>query len=238
MGCTGPTVPIVQAVEPAVIAETLDRAELAVDSGEPLTGTGFWPAVAGVKKDPALVEKYADRIASIDRRAFEPWPLIKVPLMAGTLIALAVTAAGMGLVAAAYYVEGPWAVVLFFAGFGALLGTTHGLGHLVVGAFVGIRFTHWFVGSIRQPQPGVKIDYATYLRTPPARRAWMHAAGAVTTKLVPFALLGAAIAADLPAWSVWLLIVTGVAMVVTDIVWSTKRSDWKRFGRERELAQS
>jgi hypothetical protein len=103
---------------------------------------------------------------------------------------------------------------------------------------MGMRFTHWFIGKISQPQPGVKVDYSTYLRTPASRRAWMHASGAITTKVTPFALIGAAVAADLPSWAVWGVPVVGVAAIVTDILWSTKHSDWMKFRREMEFAQT
>ena len=58
-------------------------------------------------------------------------------------------------------------------------------------------------------QPGLKTDYATYLRTPPAARAVMHAAGAVASKLAPLlVLLLGAIPLEwslgaYPAWAVW-----------------------------------
>jgi hypothetical protein len=88
------------------------------------------------------------------------------------------------------------------------------------------------VAAITRPQPGVKLDYDTYLRADPVRRAWMHAAGAIITKVIPFALIGAAVAANLPLWLPWALGVLGVAMVVIDVVWSAKSSDWKKFKRE------
>lgn len=66
----------------------------------------------------------------------------------------------------------------------------------------------------------------------------MHASGALVTKAVPFALLGAAVAAGLPAWSVWALAGLGGFMVATDVAWSTKSSDWKKFKREMEFTQS
>ena len=69
---------------------------------------------------------------------------------------------------------------------GVLLVTTHGLGHLAVGKARGMKFTHWFVGTMQRPQPGVKLDYATYLRVDAVGRAWMHASGAIVTKIVPF----------------------------------------------------
>jgi len=62
--------------------------------------------------------------------------------------------------------------------------------------------------------------------------------GALTTKVIPFALIGAAVAADLPGWTVWVLVAVGVISVITDVVWSTKSSDWKKFRRERSFAQT
>lgn len=220
------------------IAEALDRAEQSVEAGNGLSGTGFWSAVAAVKRNPALVDDHAERIAAIDRAAFEQWALLSLPIGVGTTLLLFGLALGIGLIGFAYFVEDFQAVIVFYVGLGALLTTTHGLGHLLVGRFVGIRFTHWFIGEISQPQPGVKVDYVSYLRTPPASRAWMHAAGAIATKLVPFALLGAAVAAGLPAWSIWGIVGLGVGMIITDVAWSTKSSDWKKFKREMKLVQS
>ena len=233
------TVPILRLMEPTSIEEALAAAETALARGEGLSGTGFWKAVARVKADPDLVDHYADRIAAVDRAAFERWALLKVPIGIGTTLAIVATAVGLGLIGWSYYTESELVtVLLFYAGFAALLVTTHGLGHLLVGRMVGIRFTHWFIGTIARPQPGVKVDYASYLRTPPMSRAWMHASGAIATKAMPFLLLGAVFAAGLPAWAIWLLVAVGVVMIVTDIAWSTKSSDWMKFRRERAFAQA
>jgi hypothetical protein len=102
---------------------------------------------------------------------------------------------------------------------------------------VGIKFTAWFIGKITQPQPGVKTDYSSYLRTPPRSRAWMHAAGAIVTKLLPFLMIGAGLATGVPAWAVWALVAMGVVGLATDVLWSTKASDWKKFQREMSFAQ-
>ena len=225
-------------MDSAEVAKALDRAETAVKEGSGLSGTGFWPAVAAVKRDPKLVEQHADRIAQIDMSAFSSWPLLRIPIRVGTTLALAAFVAGLALIAGSYYAGGVAATVLFLAGLGALLATTHGLGHLLVGTLVGIRFTDWFVGSITRPQPGVKIDYSSYLRTRPRRRAWMHASGALATKITPFAVLGVVVPAGLPGWIFWMLLLLGAAMIATDIAWSTKSSDWKKFRREMRLAQS
>ncbi|HEY6627762.1 MAG TPA: hypothetical protein VI193_02120 [Acidimicrobiia bacterium] len=214
------------------ITETLRLAEVAVKAGDPLGPTGFWKAVAAVKANPTLIEANADRIGVIDSIAFRNWALLTVPLWIGNLLTLGGTLLGLALIAWAYSLDGTSAGIAFLFGFGALLVTTHSLGHLVVGAFLGIRFTRWFVGSIRRPQPGVKVDYASYLRVPAKSRAWMHASGAIVTKIVPFALIGAALAAGVPSWVVWVLVVVGIGQLVTDVFWSTKASDWKKYKRE------
>ncbi len=219
------------------IEAALTRAEESVAAGRGLAGTGFWKAVGALKKDPGMVDRYALRVAAIDEAAFRSWALLIIPIGLGTFLAVVATLVGLGLVAAAYWLEGWWAIVAFFAGVGALLGSTHGLGHLAVGRAMGIRFTAWFVSEVKKPQPGVKLDYATYLRTPPRARAWMHASGAIVTKVIPFAMIGAAVAAGLPGWTVWALVALGVVLALSDILWADT-SDWAKVKREMSFAQS
>jgi hypothetical protein len=224
-------------VESSSIEQVLSAAEAQVASGHGLADTGFWGAVATVKTDSELVERYADRIAAIDQTAFAQWALLTVPMAIGTLLAFLGTTAGLFLVSVSYPLEGFSAVVAFYLGFGVLLASTHALGHLIIGRILNIQFTRWFVASLVRPQPGVKIDYSTYLRAPATSRAWMHASGAIVTKIIPFALLGAANAAGLPTWAVVGLAVIGVVMIITDVVWSTSSSDWMKFRREMKFAQ-
>lgn len=216
----------------------LDAAEAALAAGRGLTGTGFWGAVAEVKRSPELVDRYADRIALIDQRAFDDWVLLKVPLRLGTLLALLATAAGLGLVVWTFYLEGFARLAAFGGGAAVLMVATHGLAHLLVGRLVGINFTCWFVGTVRRPNPGVKVDYSSYLRTEPGKRALMHASGAIVTKLIPFALIPVAIRAGLPPWVSWGLIALGVFSILTDVLWSTKSSDWKKVRRELAFAEA
>ena len=219
----------------AAADEILTRCERALDADGTvdLAAVGFWKVVSAAKRDPELRDRLAERIASIDRQAFERWALFSVPVEVGTVVMVAGTAVGLAVVAAAYATSAPWNGVLILAGTGILEATTHGLAHLVTGRVFGIRFTHWFVGSLARPQPGVKVDYASYLDVPAGRRAWMHAAGALTTKVIPFLMVGAGWAAGAPGWSLAALVGLGIVQVVTDAVWSVKVSDWKKFRRER-----
>lgn len=216
------------------VSDALDRAEAALDAGEGLRGTGFWQAVRAVRADPTGHD--LERIASIDRRAFVDWALLTVPIVPGTLLNLLATAGGLALIGWSYR-DAPLPWLLFLLGFGILWVTTHGLAHLVVGRLQGMRFTHWFIGEPTRPQPGVKVDYATYLAVPARRRAWMHASGAITSKLVPFLLAPAAVASGQPTWLVRAVVAFGVISVITDVAWSTKVSDWKKFRRELRIGR-
>ena len=212
------------------------EARLQADPDAGLARSGFWKAVAAVKRSPELVDEFADRIAAVDREGFKRWALLTVPVAVGTALAGVGVIAGLVLVALAYSTPDPWNGLLFLGGNGVLLVATHGLAHLVVGRMMGIRFTHWFIGNMKRPQPGVKTDYATYLITPANRRAWMHASGALFTKIVPFALLPAGLIAGVPNWAIWLLVASGVLSILTDAAWSTTSSDWMKFRRERSYA--
>ena len=94
------------------------------------------------------------------------------------------------------------------------------------------------IGEADGAQPGFKIDYASYLRASPRHRAWMHAAGAIATKLTPFLIIPYALAIDTDTWAVLLLAALGVIQIVTDLLFSVKASDWKKFRREMRLARA
>ncbi len=201
-----------------------------------LRARGFWRAVAAVKRDPVLVDMCADRIAAIDRDAFRRSVPLRAPAWIGAVALITGALLGLALLTLAPAFPHPWLDLVVLVGFGALDLTTHGLAHLTVASLVGIAFTHWFVVLPAKPQPGLKIDYATYLRTPAAARAWMHASGAIATKLTPFLVLPYALAVGAAWWTVAILVGIGAVQIATDLVFSLRASDWKKFRREMRLA--
>ena len=223
----------------AQIDAILTMSEAALASGQKvdLAPIGFWKAVTSVKQQPDLVEVFGDRIGRIDREAFERWALLRLPSAPGTAVATLASAGGLALIGWAYRLDPVGQGIALLAGTGVVLAATHSLAHWAVAEAMGMKVIYWFVGAIRQPQPGVKIDYATYLRTPPRQRAWMHASGAIVSKVVPLISLGAGWAMGAPGWAMGVLAVLAVGQVVTDVLWSTRASDWKRFKREMAFAR-
>lgn len=221
------------------IERTLQACEAALDrpGKVDLAGLGFWKAVAAVKRDPLLVERYAQRIGRVDRDAFvrATRPLV-FPAALGVVLEGAGTLAGIAILALTSALAAPWRELAYLVGAGALIGATHGLAHVVVGRAMGIGFTHWYSRPPTSPQPGFKTDYVTYLRAPARSRAWMHASGAIVSKIIPFLVAALAAAGGAEAWAVYVLLALGVFQLVTDVTLSTKASDWKKFRREMRLA--
>ena len=202
-----------------------------------LARLGFWKAVAAVKRDRALVDRHADRIARIDRAAFERSVPLRFPIAVGLAVDLLGVVIAIGLLALSASLTSRGRDLVFLVAFGGLLVATHTLAHWAVGSLAGIRFTHWFAVPPKRPQPGFQIDYASYLRAPARARAWMHASGAIVTKILPFALVPLAVGIGVDALAVWALLVIGVLQIATDAIWSVRASDWKKFRREMRAAR-
>ncbi len=221
------------------LERALESAESAVDQGRGLQGTGFWKAVGKARNNAVLAAEYAGRIAAVDRRAFEQGVRLKVPAGVGTALLAAGTGAGvLAIVLTDEFDSRLFRSMVFVAGFGALELSTHSLAHWLVGRLMGMRFTYYFLGGPPPPRPGAKLDYATYLRVPPRKRAAMHASGAVVTKAIPFALIPSARALEVHGSVIALLLFVGVGQIVTDVLFSTKTSDWKKVKRELRAAKS
>ena len=226
-------------MDEAAIDRTLLACEHALaETGTPdLRALGFWRAVAAVKRRRDLIDRHATRIAAIDRAVFRRRVRLAFPVSLGVAALDIGLFGGLLLLGAAIGVDHPWREILVLVATGALDVTTHGLAHLAVGTFLGIDFTDWFVDLPKRPQPGFKIDYASYLHASPRQRAWMHAAGAIATKLTPFLVIPYALAIGTDTWAVLLLLALGLVQIVTDVLFSVKSSDWKKFRREMRLAR-
>jgi len=225
---------------PEDIAAELDRIESAVGSGTAdLRSLGFWKLVGRVKKDPGLVNRYADQIGRIDFAAFTNFAKVRFPVALGNAVLMIGALVGAGFVAVAMGTSNPTV-----AGIALILAAViwsvavHSPTHWVVGRVFGMRFRCYFFGGPFPPRPGLKTDYSSYLRTPARHRAWMHASGALATKAAPFVALAFWPATAAPAWAAVLVLLLGVGQILTDVLLSTKSSDWKKVKRELAAARA
>ena len=227
----------------------LDRIGSAVDAGDTdLSRLGFWRVVALIKPDDELIDRYAAQVGRIDAKAFRARVRLRVPVWVGNSLLLGLVAVGSVAVILAVRNAnanpGQPPEVELFSGLALLLaaGTwaigLHSPTHWVVGRLVGIRFTAYFLGGPPPPRPGLKTDYETYLRASPMARAVMHASGALATKLAPFLALIFFATTDAAAWARFALLGLGGLLIVTDVFFSTKTSDWKKVRRELAVASA
>ena len=222
----------------ADLAAELDRIEAAVTAGSTdLAALGFWKVVRTIKLDRVATLELSDQAGRIDTAAFRARVKARTRPWMGVVGMLVLTALGLVGVWLASVWTGTWAGL-------AIVGTGvawsvgwHLPAHVFIGWLGGIRFTDAFIGGPPPPRPGIKTDYATYLRAEPSMRAWFHASGAIATKLAPFAALACWPATGAPAWAAWALVALGVVQIVTDVTLSRKSSDWKKFLRERQIAR-
>lgn len=225
---------------PVDISGDLDRIEAAVGAGNTdLKALGFWRIVAQVKPDRMLVDRYADQIGRIDTAAFRMGVKRRAPVWAGNALLLAATFAGLAAAIVARTVSSSTLSGLLVLGAGAVWTVSlHSPTHWAVGRAVGIAFTDYFIGGPPPPRPGLKSDYATYLRADPESRAWMHASGAIMTKIAPLLALAFWPGSGAPWWSAAALLLICIASIATDVALSVKVSDWKKFRRERAVARA
>ncbi|MGZ4132997.1 MAG: hypothetical protein ACXVWF_08110, partial [Actinomycetota bacterium] len=162
---------------------------------------------------------------------------LRAPVWAGNALLAGVIAVGAGGIVVAARSTGAVAGLGLLVAGGAWSLGVHAPTHWLVGRLQGIRFTDYFLGGPPPPRPGIKTDYATYLRTPASARAWFHASGAIATKVAPFVAVALAPLTNAPGWSVLLMAAYGVLQIVTDALFSVKTSDWKKFLRERAVAR-
>jgi len=219
--------------------EAFGRIEAALGAGDTdLRGLGFWRLLERVKAEPMLALHWAEVAGRIDRKAFESRVRLRVPVWAGNLLLLLGSVAGVIAVwlATRTTTELLAGLALVFAG-GVWSVTLHDLAHWLVGRMVGIGFASYYLSGPFPPRPGLKTAYETYLRAGPFARVWMHASGAIATKLAPFAALAFWPSTVAPVWAAWALIALGVLQVATDILFSVRRSDWKRVRRELRVAR-
>ena len=225
---------------PEDFQDAFTRIENAVDAGEAdLSKLRFWGLVREIKREPRLSEHWAETIGRIDRKAYERRVRPRFPVWFGNAVLLAGTGVAGAAIGYATACDNRAVAGGLLVGSGAVLSVTvHDLAHWAIGRLRGIRFLSYFLDGPFRIQPGLKTDYATYLRTAPEARATMHAAGAVASKIAPFVALGLWPISDAPAWAAWGLAALGGIQILTDVVWSTKKSDWKKFSREMAAARS
>jgi hypothetical protein len=173
------------------VQKTLDEIEGEFDKGNygAARNLGFWRVVKAAKEDPALSDRFADRIGAIDKRLFESKSWVKLDYNAGTLIELLGALSGVVILYLALTSRDIYATILYLASAIVLMTALHPISHSIAARLFGIRFHFYFLNGPLLIEPTLKVDYATYVKTPAKRRAIFHLAGAINSTLVTLLVL-------------------------------------------------
>ncbi|MBS1263478.1 MAG: hypothetical protein MAG715_00660 [Methanonatronarchaeales archaeon] len=233
------------------LVEMLDE----LGSGEDVDTSEFWSIVERVKEDPELRGDLANLVGEVDGALFKKSSLLRLPLLLGNVLELALASAGLALLYLALVpadvppvagfsqaaVRGATFVVAQFA----LAAAVHPLAHQVVGRLNGIRFSFYFLNGPARIEPTVKTNYATYLKASPRGRARMHASGAVATNLASLAVLLVGIVAEAPSWATVVMAAVFLLGALNEVVpavlarfgraemFDMRRTDTYRYLREK-----
>lgn len=189
------------------------------------SGKAFWAIINRVKKDRINDDELLKQITSISQKRFREKVSFTLNVPVGNLLEIAVTIATIVL---AFQISYDW--MLYISAF-ILLTTLHPLSHYITGSLLGIRFTHYYLNGPARIEPTLKIDYFSYLKTSPERRALMHLSGVIGTVIAP--LIAALLALDKGANSVAAnLSLLFLLLVVFELLTSTKTGDLMRARRE------
>jgi hypothetical protein len=220
------------------IGRELDRIEAAVAAGDTDLGRlGFWRVIHRIKRDPVAVLRFADQAGRIDTAAFRARVRTRVRPSIGITVLVLGIAFGVVAVVASSMWTGTRAGVALLVAAGAWAVGVHVPTHAFFGWLAGIRYTDAYLGPPPPPRPGLKTDYATYLRAEPALRVWFHASGAIVTKLAPIVALVLWPVTNAPAWAAWALLGLALLQIATDVVFSRRSGDWKKVARERRVVR-
>ena len=188
-------------------------------------GKIFWGIIDRVKRDRLNDDELLRLIEGISQKRFREKISFTLPVPVGNMLeAIAAIAA----VVLASQMGSDW---ILYISAPVLMTTLHPLFHYTAGTLLGIRFTHYYLNGPALVEPTLKIDYFSYLKASPGRRAIMHASGVVGTVIAP--LVSAAIALDKDASdAAFYLFALFLLLVVFELLTSTKIGDLMRARRE------
>ncbi len=185
----------------------------------------FRDIINQVKTDRISDDEVLEHIANISMQRFRENISFTFKVPAGNLLWIIITIAVAVL---AFQTASDWMLYLSAL---ILMITLHPLFHYITGALLGIRFTHYYLNGPARIEPTLKVDYFSYLKNSPGRRALMHVSGVIGSVMAP--LIATLIALNKGASAVALnLFILFLLLVVFELLTSTKIGDLMRARRE------
>jgi len=143
----------------------------------------FYALVKEIRKEPGAISTYAGRLGEINRLIFFSEHRFRVPMVLGTGIELLVFFLAAGLGSATILQENSLAIVVAQV---LTVSTLHPLAHVLAGKSLGMGFLGYYFNGPMKIEPGVKVDYASFLVRTSKERAFFFFAGVLGTLIPAF----------------------------------------------------
>lgn len=198
--------------------------ELKEELGQINSNRDFKTLLHRVKKDRINDDDLLEQIENVSVKRFREKVSFTLSVASGNALAIIATVAAVVLA----FQKGELMVYISAL---ILMTSLHPLSHYLAGNLLGIRFTHYYLDGPARFEPTLRIDYSSYLKASPERRALMHASGVVGTVAAPLivALMALNKGADGAAFNLFILF---LLLVVFELLTSTKSGDLMRAKRE------
>lgn len=206
-----------------------------------LSKLGFWEIVEELKLNEKLIEKYSKRISEINRFVFEKkWKKrysVSFGIMLLSIISIACIAIFPFALSNTFYLS----IYLPIASF-ILSASLHPITQYLVGKAFKINFIYIYPRGIYifsrsskgriKIEPALKLDYESYLKASPLKRAIMHVSGTFVTIFIVLIFFLFSIYLDTYVWSQIICGVIFFSYLLTELIYSPKYAAWKHFKNE------
>jgi len=205
---------------------------------------GFWDIVREAKRNKEIAIKYGDKISEINKYVFEKkwkWKFAPIYGISAMLVISVIT-----ILAFPYALNDRFylSVYLPVASF-ILSASLHPITQYIVGRVFGIKFLYFYLRGIYifsrtskgkfHIEPALKLEYASYLRTNPLKRAIMHISGSIITILIVFLFFWLSLVFNVYLWSQVICGGIAISYLLTEIIYSPKYAAWKHFLEEYNI---
>lgn len=199
--------------------------ELKEELGQINSNRDFKTLLHRVKKDRINDDDLLEQIENVSVKRFRENVSFTLSIAFGNLLA---TIATIAAIIMALRISSEWMLYLSAL---VLMTSLHPLSHFLTGSLLGIKFTHYYLDGPARFEPTLRINYSSYLKASPRRRALMHASGVVGTVAAPLivALMALNKGAGDAAFNLFILF---LLLVVFELLTSTKTGDLMRAKRE------
>ncbi|MBI4132570.1 MAG: hypothetical protein HY473_00515 [Candidatus Sungbacteria bacterium] len=204
MSITGGSDELARAIQDLRVRHRMGEATLA----------DFFELIRAFKNSPELLRSHAKSLGELNREIFLASHRV-FPVGWGALAEILILVVSIAAGLAAILAKEPALIVI------AQIGTVialHPLLHLLAGTLMGIRFLGFYLNGPLRIEPGVKVDYETFLLRTGRRRALFFLAGIAGTFTGAFGWLLIGYFYSLPALYVNILLAISLLLFISEFI--------------------